>query len=256
MSRFKLAKLCLFAIFVLIMKRLLVISYWIASILLVVICLSSLGYRFIEALFIGTMFLPGALATKYFFPKVSFKNKRSGIKETIFVVLGILIGEILLLIVAHFCILSFRGNLPGSVNDWPDLPHILSNPVFIAIILTSLATGCHFFESWLNKKHPDQSGTISFTSDRKHVTLTKDDIIYIESNDDATTIVASGGRRFKNYTPISQWEAILAPHFIRIHRSFLVNKSAITRIDVDILYIGDIQLPISRKYKDAVTNNL
>ena len=64
-------------------------------------------------------------------------------------------------------------------------------------------------------------------------------------------IVPSEGLRFKNYTPISQWEAILAPYFIRIHRAFLVNKAAITGIDVDLLYIGDIQLPISRKYKDV-----
>lgn len=49
------------------MKRLLVISYWILSILLVAICLSSLGYRFLETLFIGMMFLPGALAANYSF---------------------------------------------------------------------------------------------------------------------------------------------------------------------------------------------
>ena len=84
------------------------------------------------------------------------------------------------------------------------------------------------------------------------MTLHMDDILYVESNDDATTVVASDGRRFKNYTPISQWEAILSPHFIRIHRSFLVNRTAVTRIDVDLLYIDDIHLPISRKYKDAV----
>ena len=35
-------------------------------------------------------------------------------------------------------------------------------------------------------------------------------------------------------------------------RAFLVNRTAITRVDVDFLYLGDIQLPISRKYKDAV----
>ena len=68
-------------------------------------------------------------------------------------------------------------------------------------------------------------------------------------------MVATGGRRFKNYTPISQWEANLSPQFIRIHRAFLVNRAAITRIDVDLLYIDDIQLPISRKYKDAVTGS-
>ena len=50
------------------MKRFLVISFWVVSILLVAIVLTSLGYRFLEALFIGSMFLPGALAAKYFWP--------------------------------------------------------------------------------------------------------------------------------------------------------------------------------------------
>ena len=236
------------------MKRLLIISYWIIAILLMAVVLSSLDYSFLEALFIGSLFLPGALAARYFFPKVNYKNRWSGIGETIFIVLGILFGEILLFMIAHFCILSFRGNLPGAMINIPDLPSILSNPVFIAIILTSLAAGSHFFEAWLDKKLPSQPGSISFTSERKAVTLPIDDILYVESNDDATTIVASGGRRFKNYTPISQWEATLKPYFIRIHRSYLVNKSAVTRIDVDLLYIDDIQLPISRKYKEAVSD--
>ena len=238
------------------MKRLLIISYWIIAILLMAVVFCSLDYSFLEALFIGSLFLPGALAARYFFPKVNYKNKWSGIGETIFIVLGILFGEILLFMIAHFCILSFRGILPGAIINLPDLPNILSNPVFIAIILTSLAAGSHFFEAWLDRKYPSRPGPISFTSDRKSVTLPLHDILYVESNDDATTIIASNGRRFKNYTPISQWEATLRPHFIRIHRSFLVNKSAVTRIDVDLLYIGDIQLPISRKYKDAVYDTL
>ena len=224
--------------------------------MLVAIVLSSLGYRFLEALFIGTMFLPGALTAKYLFPKVNYKNKWSGLKDTIYIVSGILLGEILLFIIAHYCILTFRENLPGAVMDWPDLPHILTNPVFIAFILTALATGCHFYESWLDKKRPNKLGPISFTSDRKSVSIPIDEILYVESNDDVTNVIASEGRRFKNYTPISQWEAILAPHFIRIHRSFLVNKTKVTGIDIDILYIDDIQLPISRKYKDVVSNNL
>ena len=83
------------------MKRFLIISYWVVSILLVAIVLTSLGYRFLEALFIGSMFLPGALAAKYFFPKVNFKNRWAGIKDTVFIVLGILLGEMLLFMIAH-----------------------------------------------------------------------------------------------------------------------------------------------------------
>ena len=41
------------------MKRVLVISYWVLSVLLVSIVVSSLGYGFRDALLSGTMFLPG-----------------------------------------------------------------------------------------------------------------------------------------------------------------------------------------------------
>ena len=228
------------------MKRSLIISYWIVSILLVAVVLTSVGYQFLEALFIGSMFLPGALAAKYFFPKVR------GVKDTVFLVLGILAAEMLLFLIAHYIILTFRENLPLPVSEWPDLPQILTNPVFIALILTTLAAGSYFFEAWLDRKRPTKPAPITFTSDRKPVTLPLEEILYVESNDDATVVVATGGRRFKNYTPISQWEANLSPQFIRIHRAFLVNRSAISRVDVDLLYLGDIQLPISRKYREAV----
>jgi len=114
------------------MKRFLVISYWVVSILLVAVVLTSVGYSFLEALFIGSMFLPGALAAKYFFPKVK------GVKDTVFVTLGILVGEMLLFLIAHYIILTFRVNLPVWVLEWPDIPHILTNPVFIAIISFSI----------------------------------------------------------------------------------------------------------------------
>ena len=194
------------------------------------------------------MFLPGALAAKYFFPKVDFKDRRSGIRNTVFIVLGILIAEILLLLVAHYFIMTLRTER----HQMDDIPPLLTNPVFIALILTALATGSHFFESWLDRKHPVAPAPITFTSERKPVTLPLEEILYVESNDDITTVVATGGRRFRNITPISRWEAILKPHFVRIHRSYLVNKAAITAIDVDILLIGETQLPISRKYKQEV----
>ena len=232
------------------MKRSLIISYWIVSILLVAIVLTSVGYAFPESLFIGSMFLPGALAAKYFFPKAR------GVKDTVFLVLGILMAEILLFLVAHYIILTFRGNLPLPMWDWPDLPQILTTPVFIALILTTLAAGSYFFESWLDRKRPTKPAPITFTSDRKPVTLPLEEILYVESNDDITTVIATGDRRFRNKTPISQWEAILKPHFLRIHRSYLVNKEAITRVDGDLLYVNDIELPVSRKYKDHVVNEI
>ena len=234
------------------MKRLLVISYWVLSILLVALILTSLGYRFMEAVFIGTVFLPGALAAKYFFPKVDFRNRKAGIRDTVFIVLGILVAEVFLFLMTHYYIMRYRENM----DEWTALPDILSNPVFIAFIITALAAGSYFFERWLDRKRPTAPAPITFTSDRKPVTLPLSEILYVESNDATTTVVATGDRRFKNITPISQWEAILKPHFIRIHRSYLVNKEAVTRVDGDLLYVDDIELPVSRKYKEAVGHEI
>ena len=234
------------------MKRMLVISYWVLSILLVAVILTSLGYRFMEAVFIGTVFLPGALAAKYFFPKVDFRNRKTGIKDTVFIVLGILVAEVFLFLMTHYYIMRFRENM----DEWTALPEILSNPVFIAVIITALAAGSYFFERWLDRIRPTAPAPITFTSDRKPVTLPLEEILYVESNDATTTVVATGDRRFRNITPISQWEAILMPQFIRIHRSYLVNKEAIARVDGDLLYVNGIELPISRKYKEAVVKEI
>jgi len=233
------------------MKKIIVITYWVVSILLVSVVLVSLGYRFLESVFIATMFLPGALASKFFLSNVNFKNRRTGIKNVIFIVLGIMVAEILLFLLSHYYIMKLRAE-----RHMPAIPDMLTNPVFIAIILAILATGSYFFELWLDKKHPTAPSPITFTSDRKAVTLLIDEIVYVESNDDATVVYATGNRRFRNITPISQWESILRPYFIRIHRSYLVNKAVITGMDVDLLYIADIELPVSRKYKDSVKDYL
>ena len=228
------------------MKRLLVISYWVLSVLLVSMIVTSLGYGFLEALLLGTVFLPGALAARYFFPKVDFKDRRSGIRDTVFIVLGILIAEMLLFVIVEYYIDYLRQNQPVPP------PQILTNPVFITLILTILATGSYFFETWLDRKRPTPPAPIKFTSERKPVTLSIEEILYVESNDDVTIVYATDGRCYRNITPISRWEAILNPHFLRIHRSYLVNKTAVTGVDVDLLYIGETQLPISRKYRDEV----
>ena len=228
------------------MKRLLVISYWVLSVLLVSLIVTSLGYSFPEALLIGTMFLPGALAARYFFPKVNFKDRRAGIRDTVFIVLGILIAEMLLFVIAEYYVGYLRQNQPTPP------PQILTNPIFITLILTILATGSYFFESWLDKKRPTPPAPIKFTSERKPVTLSVEEILYVESNDDVTIVYATEGRCYRNITPISRWEAILKPHFLRIHRSYLVNRAAVTGVDVDLLYIGETQLPISRKYREEV----
>ena len=233
------------------MKKVLSISFWLAAILLVAAVMTSLRYRFAESVFIGTLFLPGALAVKYFYPKVSFEDRTSGIKDTAFITIGIILGEIMLFLMAHYVLQVIRAD-SGNIYAWSDLPDLLSNPVFIAIMISALAVGNYFFEKWLAKRYPSEKKPVTFLSERKPVSLMTDDILFVESNDAITTVVATDGRHFRNKTPISQWESILGEGFVRIHRAYLVNNSHIESFDKDSVQVGGCELPVSRKYLKTV----
>lgn len=40
--------------------------------------------------------------------------------------------------------------------------------------------------------------------------------------------------------------------FLRTHRSFLVNERYVTKADAGGVMLGDVAIPVSRKYKEAV----
>ena len=84
------------------------------------------------------------------------------------------------------------------------------------------------------------------------VSILPSEILYIESNDREVSIYATENRTYRNKTGISQWENILGDNFIRIHRSYIVNRASIKSIDKDFICISEIELPISRKYYKAV----
>ena len=68
------------------MRTLVTILYWMLSVVVAALVVSSAGYTFQESILMGTMFLPGALAAKYFFPKVSFKKRSEGVLNVIYIV--------------------------------------------------------------------------------------------------------------------------------------------------------------------------
>lgn len=128
---------------------------------------------------------------------------------------------------------------------------MLGNPVFVAAILAILAYGYYLLARWLEKKYP-VARPITFTSDYRKVSLKKEDILYVESRDSEVWIFTRDGGQFRNRTGISQWENLLGPGFLRVHRSFLVNLAEATFAPGDVVSVGGQSIPISRKYKDSV----
>lgn len=76
------------------------------------------------------------------------------------------------------------------------------------------------------------------------------DIMLVEGSDDYVKIHLFDGRQFILRKTLQMMERVLSEAiFIRVHRSFLVNVTAIHQLDTqeNLLFVGDITISLSRK---------
>ena len=231
------------------MKRTaLILTYWSMALLLFAIVLSSTGYSFANALFLASSLLPIAVLFRYLLAQVRFTSRRQGLRDLCFLTLFILTLALLAIHLAHTIILALRN----QVVTGPSVPPILLNPVFLLAMLLLIVIGDYYFEQMIEQKLPESEDSITFTSDRQAVTLQRKEILYVESRDTETWVHATEGRSYRNKRPISVWANLLGKEFLRIHRSYLVRISACQGKEGENIVLGDLRLPISRKYKTEV----
>ena len=200
-------------------KGFIIVAYWLAAIILTATILMSLDYDIGHAVIMSLSFLPAAMALSFFF--------------------------------IYLWQLLFAFVIDRARNTRWDMPSVLWNPVFVAAILAILSYGHYQLVKWLDKKYPSDR-PITFYSVYKKISLKKEDILYIESRDSEVWIYARDGQQYRNRTGISQWEDVLGSGFVRIHRSYLVNRTYASVSSPECVCVAGKELPISRKYKDDV----
>lgn len=232
------------------MKRiLLTVSYWTASVFIIALTLMSLDYCFADALFVSMSFVPGCIVLRFLLPHVSFSEMRKGIINLILVITAVVLTDILLVI---WCHIMMNGLMFPFNNGFPT---ILVNPAFISIIMLVLTGGDYVLSRYLKSRFQDEAHPVTFTSDYKKVTLDISEILYVESRDTEVWVYATDDRRFRNKTGITQWENLLGEDFVRVHRSFIVKKSAIASVTNESVNLQDgKEIPVSRKYRDIINN--
>ena len=232
------------------MKRiLLTLSYWTASVFIIALTLMSLDYCFSDALFVSMSFVPGCLVLRFLLPHVSFSEMRKGIINLILVASSVVLTDILLVI---WCHVMMNGLMLSFHNGFPT---ILVNPAFISLIMLVLTGGDYVLSRFLKSRFQDEAHPITFTSDYKKVTLDISEILYVESRDTEVWVYATDDRRFRNKTGITQWENLLGEDFVRVHRSYVVKKSAIVSVANESVSLqDDTEIPVSRKYRDIINN--
>ncbi len=119
-----------------------------------------------------------------------------------------------------------------------------------------------FLESERNKMNEAPVNNASSLTDyifvqanRKNIKIQLEDILYVESLKDYIKIHLKDEVIMTKYS-ISAFIELLDHRFLRIHRSFIVNKTAITAFTKHDVEIGETEIPIGDNYKQELLNML
>ena len=103
--------------------------------------------------------------------------------------------------------------------------------------------------------HALGADTIFIKDGHNQVKLQLHDILYLEALNNYTSIVTSN----RKYTVLSPISGLLKEKsfrsFVRIHRSYAVQKNFISKISADEVQVANnILLPVGRTYKESLNN--
>lgn len=105
------------------------------------------------------------------------------------------------------------------------------------------------------KQKNESKVLLEVISNRKKVNIQFDTILYIESLSDYI-IIHTTKKEYQSKERISKIQKRLPQSFIRIHRSFIVNKENIFSYASNYITINDKDLPIGRSYRQDIKHLL
>ena len=231
------------------------ILYWFTAVVLLWVLLSDFGPRGAVSMVSALTILPGALLLYFCFRNPKADRQRSSGNVLPILASGIL--SLCLLFLVQFIFFYSRKSY-----DLTGYPALMTHPLFILSIAVLLPWGDYIL--W--RKDTPPSGSPSGANvepmdyvvkvGRKHISV--GDISYIHSADTYTEVVTKDGAKHQNYIPISKWEQELSSRgFVRIHRSYLINKSNVSEVNPRSVILGNgEELPVSRTYHASVQLSL
>lgn len=102
---------------------------------------------------------------------------------------------------------------------------------------------------------PDD-GYLTFKTEGKIYRIRYNDLLYAEANGNYTRIVTDDSAIILNMTFTSVEKMLPENHFVRVHRSFIVNKSKIFFIQGQTIFLNKVEIPIGKNFKKELFNTL
>jgi DNA-binding LytR/AlgR family response regulator len=98
--------------------------------------------------------------------------------------------------------------------------------------------------------------SIFIRADGKIYKILQNDVLYAEASGNYTRIVTAGNIFMPSMTFSAAEELLPKKIFVRVHRSFIINKNRISHIEGNRVFVGKNEIPIGTNYKEAFLNEI
>ncbi|AYB35094.1 LytR/AlgR family response regulator transcription factor [Chryseolinea soli] len=135
-----------------------------------------------------------------------------------------------------------------------DIIDYLLKPFALHRFLKAVQKAKDFYEMKTQSGSAPPPSYIFIKSDKRIEKVELSEILYAEVLGNYLTIYTDRKKIIAYLTMKSLESQLPASDFIKIHQSFLVNRSKIESVEGNDLMVGTKSLPISRNYRDGVAN--
>ncbi len=248
------------------MKRIYKIIFWSLVVVVLTLAFGFSSHTYLYSFYFVSFLLPVIVATSFFYnhfliPRYLLKKRY--LKFALYGVYALIISmylEMMVIFLAYMILANYQYNnmIPVTTNIFilaVILYLIVLVNAFILLVKTYFSNQEHL-NRLKTEKDKLSKGYILVKSGRQNARILFDEIEYIESLGDYVKINTSSGKKIITREKISKLQKKLPEDFLRIHRSFLVNRNKIKAYSKGHITLEDTVLPVSRTYKHAIDHKI
>jgi len=242
------------------------IVFWIVVYGLLTITFSDWFGGSMDAFYYVSLLMPVIMGTSYFFnyflvPHYLFKRRFFLFGLYTFYMFVVSVCLEMIAAISALLLTVYYGINENAVL-FTDVFTMAGILYFIVLFTSFILLIKHYFVdqraigSLEEKQAQIDRGYFTVRSNRQTSRIKYDELVYLESLGDYIEFHLANGSCVSSKEKISHMEDRLPKGFLRIHRSFIVNRSKISSFAMDHVMMGVKELPISRSYKQKVVGVL
>ena len=248
------------------MKRFYHVLFWVIITVILTLIFGSSWENYTQSFYFSAMLLPIVIGTSYFFnyflvPKYLLRGRYFYFAlYLLYTVIVSLHLEMMVLTISFMYLANFDfENMGTYASDSLVLAIVLYLVVFTSsFILMVMQLYSNQKQIRLLKEEQEKNSMtyLVVRAERKNRQIDLQEILLIESRADYLIIKTEKEEEIITREKISHIIKRLPEYFIRIHRSFIVNRMKVTAYNYEEVQMGELALPLSRTYKNSALNIL